>query len=89
MTWGIKWRSECKLDGRKEYLMGSLWPGPYPPPPQYSGFKTAVFKTRAMARAHIKKHYGYIKDRPDLRREPHGWKMPIAVQVDVIVMEWI
>ena len=27
--------------------------------------------------------YGYIREREDLRKEPHGWKMPIAIKMDV------
>jgi len=68
--WGVLWRSENKLDGRREHLMGR-------------GGALPLFKTREEARTHIKQNYLYIKNRPDLRREPHGWKMPIPVRVTI------
>ncbi len=77
MAWAIKWRSQSLRDGKQEHLMGT---GRIPP---------LLFKTRADARAHIKRYYGYISTRPDLRCEPHGWKMPMAVKVTVKIEEVI
>ncbi len=71
--WAAKWRSENQLDGRTERLI--LW---------HRGTPLAPFRTRAECRAWIKAHYGYIAEREDLRREPHGWRLPIAVRVSVI-----
>lgn len=45
------------------------------------------FDTRLKAREYLSEHYGYMRDRPDLMREPHGWKMPLVVKVRVIVEE--
>ena len=53
------------------------------------GYTLAVFESRDAAREFIKSKYGYIagSPRPDLRREPHGWRMPVAVKVVVAVKE--
>ncbi len=73
--WAIKWRSENLLDGKREYLMGCQNVAP------------RLFKTRATARAYVKHYYGYIATRPDLKAEPHGWKMPTPVKVTVRIEE--
>ena len=70
--WGIEWHSKNKLDGDKRQI---IW----------SAGKPLFFITRQEAREYIKKEYGYFRDRPDLQAEPHGWKMPKAVKVEVIV----
>ncbi len=44
-----------------------------------------LFRTRAECRAWIDEHYGYIRTRADLRAEPHGWRMPRAVKVRVVL----
>ena len=77
MAWAAKWRSRSLACGKQEYLIGA---GQIPP---------LLFKTRADCRAHIRIKYGYITTRPDLRREPHGWKMPVPVKVTVKVEEVI
>ena len=87
MAWGIKCRSESYLDGKREHLSGRFGLGMPSVPSHLAGHKTMVFETRALARAFIDVHYGYIRKRPDLRREPHGWKMPIPVKVTVEVKE--
>lgn len=71
-AWGCLWRSKNKLDGLREHL---LYDGPTP----------AMFRDRKSAREHIKSKYGYILRRPDLRAEPHGWMLPVAVRVEVRV----
>ena len=71
LQWGIQWRSENKLDGRQEHLMWDY------------GVTPLLFKTRREARKFCKARYGYIKDRPDLRVEPHGWKSARVVRVRV------
>lgn len=73
--WAPKWSSTNKLDGHREHLM--LWH-------QWLGFdRPAVFTTRQACREFISDHYGYIRNRPDLKREPHGWRMPVAVKVKI------
>jgi hypothetical protein len=42
------------------------------------------FRTRRACRDWIEQEYGYIRTRPDLRREPHCWRVPRAVKVKVI-----
>ena len=69
---GALWRSENKLDGKREYIIREK---AYP----------KLFRTRAECREWIKQGYGYIADRPDLQAEPHGWKMPIPVKVEIII----
>lgn len=74
-AWGILWRSENQLDGKQEYLVGGAG---HP-------VSTMLFHTRAEARKHIEKRYGYFRKRPDLQNEPHGWKMPQAVRVEITI----
>lgn len=66
--WGVLWRSNSKLDGKREHLM-------------CENRMPMLFITRKEAREWIERKYGYIKRREDLRSEPHGWKMPIPVRV--------
>jgi hypothetical protein len=70
--WGVEWHSVSKLDGDRKYI---LW---------LAG-KPLFFLTRKEAREWIKLNYDFIAKRPDLQSEPHGWKMPRAVKVEVIV----
>lgn len=72
--WGVLWRSENRLEGKTYHLEFNMVQVP------------AIFKTRKLARKYIDDHYGYIRNRPDLRREPFGWKMPIAVKVKVEII---
>lgn len=85
MPWAIEWRSENRLDGRTERLVGRF--GMHTPacPDHLSGYRTMVFKTRQQARDFINVHYAYIRKRPDLQVEPHGWKMPRPIKVEVTV----
>ena len=87
MPWAVKWRSQNHLDGKTEYLMGRFGWQVESVPGYVAGYTTAVFKTRQDAREFIRKRYGYIRERPDLRREPHGWKTPVPVRVTVQVAE--
>jgi len=72
--WGIKWISDCKLDGHTEYITGNTM-----------GWD--VFRTRAEARAFREKRYGYLRNRPDLKAEPFGWKMPQVIKVILSITE--
>lgn len=83
MPWAIKWRSENKLDGKTERLMGHC----QIIDPLKGGYTIMCFRTREEARRYVKQHYSYIKWRADLRAEPHGWKMPQVVKVTVTVQE--
>lgn len=44
---------------------------------------TPLFRTRRECRAFVDEQFGYIRKRPDLQREPHGWRIPKAVRVVV------
>jgi hypothetical protein len=70
--WAVLWRYENKLDGAQEHLI-------------YDYGVPKLFPTRRQARYYIANGYSYIKTRPDLRAEPHGWKMPIPVRVEIKV----
>jgi hypothetical protein len=71
--WAAQWRSTNRRDGPTTHLLAGNWLTP------------ALFPTRGAARAWIEVHYGYIRSRPDLRSEPHGWRMPRAVRVRLTV----
>lgn len=72
--WGIMWRCRSRLEGLHEHLLWDSSIGvPY------------VFRTKRAAQERIRKAYGYLRNRPDLRREPHCWRMPRAVRVLVTV----
>ena len=83
--WAIKWRSENRLDGKWEFLVGRN--GIFPCPVHLAGYTKMVFSTRKEARAFARESWGYITHRPDLRAEPHGWKSPQVVKVKVTVEE--
>jgi hypothetical protein len=74
--WGALWHSVNKLDGHSRYFIRRA-----------SDNEIALFRTRNAAREWIKLNYGYILQRPDLRREPHGWKYPKAVKVKITLAE--
>ena len=74
-AWGIEWHSRNRLDGDRRYLIWDRAAGD-------TGF-FHLFRTRASCRAYIEEKYGYIRTRPDLQREPHGWRMPQAVKVQI------
>ena len=68
--WAVQWHSENRLDGLQRYF---LW----------ENYQPVLFLTRSEARAWIKAKLGYIAKREDLRREPHGWRVPKAIRVRV------
>lgn len=70
VRWAALWRSDNELDGKREHIM-------------FDQLMPKLFHTRQQARDWIAERYGYIKERPDLRGEPHGWKMPVPVRVKV------
>ena len=72
--WGILWRQENKLEGRRQYLL-------------YRDRMPYLASTRMEARKIINFHWAYLNYRDDLRREPHGWKMPIPVKVRLEMVE--
>lgn len=68
--WSLLWRQQTRLDGLTEHLI-------------YNECKPVLFRTRREARAFAVKEYGYIKYRKDLRVEPHCWRLPKPVRVEV------
>jgi hypothetical protein len=69
------WHDDSELDGCRRYLIWNHEEGP-------GAFR--LFRTRREAREYIERRYGYIRHRPDLRAQPHGWHMPTAVPVRVV-----
>ena len=72
MRWAVQWRENNRLDGRVRHFM-------------WSKGRPLLFETRQEARDYIRMEWGYIATRKDLRAEPHGWLMPKAVKVEVIL----
>ena len=68
--WGMEWYSHNRRDGVTRHL---IWRDGLP----------LLFTTRAECREAIDRMWGYIRGRPDLRAEPHGWRVPRAVRVTV------
>ncbi len=66
--WAIMWRSDNRVDGKTRHLM-------------WDGMTPSIYRTRREAREVIERTYGYIRNRPDLQREPHGWKMPKVIRI--------
>ena len=88
-AWGILWRSDNRLDGTRRELLGDITAphGDGHPVVRPAGVAQAAltFRTKRAAQAFIRDRYGYIAKRPDLRCEPHGWKMPVPVRVKICV----
>jgi hypothetical protein len=74
-AWAVEWHSVNRLDGDQRHLIWDYGTG------AGAGFR--LFRTRRETRAYIEERYGYIRQRPDLRHEPHGWRLPTAVRVTV------
>lgn len=72
--WAVLWRSDNSRHGKREYLIGEN--GNLP-----------TFGTRQKCREYISQKYGYLRSRPDLKAEPHGWKMPIPVRVKTVIID--
>lgn len=72
--WAILWRSENKSDGVSEWFM-------------WEDCRPLLFQSRREARDFVESRFAYIKTRPDLRAEPHGWKLPRPVRVLVNLTE--
>ena len=72
-AWGILWHSENRLDGVTKHLLRNE-----------ETHVVGLWRSRAEAREYATEHWGYIRNRPDLRSEPHGWRMPKAVRVIIL-----
>jgi hypothetical protein len=74
-AWAVECHSVNRVDGDRRFLVWDHEPGEM--------FCYRLFRTRFECRAWIDAHYGYLRERPDLRAEPFGWRMPRAVRVTV------
>ena len=72
--WAAEWHSRNILDGETRYIINE-------------NYVPKLFHTRRACRQFIQEKYGYIAIRPDLRQEPHGWRMPTAIKVKVQVAQ--
>lgn len=72
--WALKWRSKNKMDGYRECFIYDF------------GFPL-LFISRKVAREYVKQNYSYIAKRLDLQREPHGWKVPRVVRINLTMEE--
>lgn len=72
--WGLLNRSTTKLDGERCHLI-------------FDNCLPALFCTRAEARCYAEDRFGYIRQRPDLRREPHCCRVPQAVRVTIAIAD--
>jgi len=73
--WAAQWHSHNKLNGDKKHIIYG------------DDGLPKLFTTREKCRDFIKEHYGFIAERPDLRAEPHGWRMPTAGKVTIEVVK--
>ena len=66
--WAVVQIRDNKTDGYRENFArcrnAERQPGP------------KLFRTRAKARKWRDEIFGYIRNRPDLKAEPHGWRLP-------------
>ena len=73
ICYGAIWDQKNKLDGETHHIINQ-------------NCLPVLFVTKKEAKEFIKLNYGYIATRKDLRREPHGWKMPKVVRLKISVM---
>lgn len=69
-AWAALWYSKTNMDDITEHII-------------YDDCLPALFRTRKECLVYINKRYGYIRNRPDLRAEPHGWRLPRAIKVSI------
>ncbi len=72
LMWAVLFHSKNRLDGDRRDLLGA-------------GDGIQMFHTRREARAWANEKFGYMRKRPDLKAEPHGWKSAKPVRVREIV----
>jgi len=77
------------LDGKTERLTGGQWAIKHAHgkniKPAGDAQVACTFRTKRDAQEFIRENYGYIARRADLRKEPHGWRMPLPVKVLISV----
>jgi len=72
--WAVQWHSHNRISGDYRHIC-------------LEHCLPVLFKTRRKAREYITEKYGYIAGRPDLKGEPHGWRMPQAIKVKIVPLE--
>jgi hypothetical protein len=72
--WGLQWYSKNKLNGETRHLILCI-----------ENHVPVLFRTRKLARLYAQNRYGFIKNRKDLRNEPHGWRFPQPIKVQVTI----
>ncbi len=72
--WAAKWSQTSQLDGHREWLCLWNW--------RERDFPR-LFRTRRECLKYINDEFGYIRERKDLRSEPHCWRVPKPVRVEV------
>ena len=70
-VWAVLIRRKNRLDGKHEHIEND------------QNCVPRLFRTKREAAQWIEIKHGYLRNRLDLRREPHGWKMPIPISVTV------
>lgn len=71
--WGAMWYSKNKLNGIRKHII-------------FENCLPKLFVTKKEANNFIKEKYGYIANSPDLKKEPHGWRMPKAVRMKISII---
>lgn len=66
--WALEWHSK-NAGGERRHIM-------------FHNGLPYLFRTRREALEYREKHFGYIR-REDLRKEPHGWRLPKSVRVGI------
>ena len=70
--WGALWHTVNKLDGEKKHII-------------FDNCLPVMFVTKREIKEYIKKRYGYIAERKDLRQEPFRWRMPKPIKLKISV----
>jgi len=68
--WGVLWIQKGSIDGDCESLV-------------YKDCKPVMFSTKRECKKFIDETYKFITARKDLRRYPHGWRLPKPVKLRI------
>ena len=75
-AWAVLFRQVNKVDGAKCHLVH-----------QPISCVPFLYRTRKQAKLFIEQEFGYIRRRKDLQDEPHGWRMPIPIRVNITIIQ--
>ena len=70
--WGALWHSKSKLNGVRKHII-------------FENCLPVLFCTKKEINEYIKKTYGYIATRKDLRVEPHCWRIPKPIKLKITI----